>query len=339
MVTIRGMRKFKRWLKHGFAAQALILMYHRVTDLASDPYLLAVTPQHFGEQMELLRKHYRPLRLRELVVALRSGNVPNRAVVVTFDDGYADNLHNAKPLLARYDIPATVFVTTSHIGYPREFWWDELDRLLLQPGTLPPVLDLRLNGSAWQYELGETTTYTSADYERHHDWHIEREDDPTPRQRLHRSLYQRLYALTQEDRQHLLEQVRRWAGATPVGRPTHRTVSHYEVVQLAEGGLVEIGAHTVTHPVLAALSIGAQRDEIRLSRTKLQEILNRMVTSFAYPHGSYTRETLAIVRDAGFSSACSTHHAVVQRGTDHFQLPRIAVRDWDGEQFKASLNA
>jgi hypothetical protein len=72
-MTIRGIRIFRRWIKNCFAAQVLILMYHRKTDVANDPYLLAVTPQHFGEQRELLRKHYRPLRLDELLAALKSG--------------------------------------------------------------------------------------------------------------------------------------------------------------------------------------------------------------------------------------------------------------------------
>ena len=70
-------------------------------------------------------------------MAVSGGDVPSAGVVVTFDDGYADNFHNAKPLLERYEIPATVFVTTGYLQDQREFWWDELERILLQPGTLP----------------------------------------------------------------------------------------------------------------------------------------------------------------------------------------------------------
>jgi peptidoglycan/xylan/chitin deacetylase (PgdA/CDA1 family) len=322
-----------RRLKYRFASRALILMYHRVTELPNDPYLLAVTPKHFAEQLEGIRRYGVPMGLGQMVEAIRHGKVPKRAVVVTFDDGYADNLYSAKPLLERYDIPATVFVTTGHVGHPCEFWWDELDRLLLQPGILPPRLELSLDGRAWQWELGEAATYTTADYQRDGNWHIEQEDSPTPRHRLHRSLYQLLHNLTETHKQQLLDDLRIWGGAQPMGRLTHRTLSDDERIQLAQKSLVEIGAHTVTHPPLATLAVAAQRNEIRQSRARIEEIVNRPVTSFAYPHGSYTQETLAIVQDEGFSFACSSDTAVVRRGADGFRLPRMSLRNWDGDTF------
>jgi len=100
-IAIRELRQAARWLKYRFHSRALILMYHRVTELPNDPYLLAVTPKHFAEQMEAIRRYCIPMRLGELVDELQDGNIPNRAVVVTFDDGYADNLHQAKPLSVR----------------------------------------------------------------------------------------------------------------------------------------------------------------------------------------------------------------------------------------------
>ena len=312
-------------------------MYHRVTELSNDPYLLAVTPKHFAEQLEVIRRYGVPIRLRQLVEALNAGKVPKRAVVVTFDDGYADNLYSAKPLLERYDIPATLFVTTGHIGHPYEFWWDELDRVLLQPGALPPRLELSVDGCAWQWELGEAATYTTADYQRDRTWHIEREHDPTPRHRLHRSLYQLLHNLTERSKQQLLGNLREWAGAEPNGRPTHRTLSYDELIQSAQSSLVEIGAHTVTHAPLATLPGAAQQDEIRQSRARIENMLNRPVTSFAYPHGSYTQETVAIVRRAGFAFGCASDTATVERGNDPFRLPRMSMRNWDGETFARRL--
>src|SRR5262249_17752614 len=113
-----------------------------------------------------------------------------------------------------------------------------------------------------------------------------------------------------------------------------------EVVQLAKGGLVEIGAHTVTHPALAELPAAAQRSEIQGSKTRLQGILGCAVTSFAYPYGfrrHYTPETATIVQEAEFGSACSGSSGLVWRDADRFQLPRVSVRDWVGAAFESRL--
>ena len=136
-----------RRLRDRFAPEGLILLYHRVADAGSDPWSLCVTPRHFAEHLEVLRKYSDPMRLQHLAQGLYRRQRAGRPVAITFDDGYADNLQNAKPLLERYDIPATVFVTTGYIGSEREFWWDELERLLLQPGTVPEKHHLSVNCS------------------------------------------------------------------------------------------------------------------------------------------------------------------------------------------------
>ena len=113
-----------------------------------------------------------------------------------------------------------------------------------------------------------------------------------------------------------------------------------EVLQLAEGGLVEVGSHTATHSVLSALPMEVQWEEIRGSKARLEEILGHPIYSFAYPYGTpsdYTDETAALVQKAGFRLACSNFPGVIRRGTDSFQLPRVLVRDWDGEEFSRLL--
>lgn len=327
------LRQTGHWLKRRLASPAVILMYHRVADLANDPYLLGVTPKHFAEHLDVIHAYGCPLRLQQLVEALRDGRVPPRAVVVTFDDGYADNLHQAKPLLERHGIPATVFVTVGQVGRGREFWWDELDRLLLQPGTLPTTLRLSLNGSVHEWGLGERSRYTEEDSQRDRGWHVEREDDPSPRQRVFRDLFERLYLLPSAERWTILDEVTAWAGAKPVARPTHEALTAEEAVHLDQGGLMEVGAHTMTHAVLAALPAAEQRDEIQQSKVRLEAMLGHRVVSFAYPHGSRTPETAALVGEAGFVCACSSDPDAVFRDADPLQLPRIGVRDWDGDAF------
>ena len=134
----------------------------------------------------------------------------------------------------------------------------------------------------------------------------------------------------------MLIELRRWAGLDEEGRPSHRLLSLEETSALAEGDLVEIGAHTVNHPSLASLSLESQRDEILKSKARLQDIVGSPVTSFAYPYGKrsdYSAQTVALVREGGFTCACSNFPGRVTRSTDAFQLPRVQVEDWEGEEF------
>src|SRR5262249_25579486 len=148
-------RRVARPLRNYLTSRGLILLYHRVAEVQSDPWLLSVTPGHFAEQLTVLRKLGRPTRLRHLAQSLREGTRLYRPLVITFDDGYADNLYKAKPLLERYEIPATVFLTAGYLGQDREFWWDELERLLLQAETLPRALSLNINGRTYHWDLGD----------------------------------------------------------------------------------------------------------------------------------------------------------------------------------------
>jgi peptidoglycan/xylan/chitin deacetylase (PgdA/CDA1 family) len=108
---------------------AIVLLYHRVAELAHDPWGLAVAPARFAEQLQALATHFSPLPLGELAARMDSGDLPPRSVALTFDDGYRDNLATAEPLLAGYGVPATVFVVSWYVGAGREFWWDELEAL------------------------------------------------------------------------------------------------------------------------------------------------------------------------------------------------------------------
>jgi peptidoglycan/xylan/chitin deacetylase (PgdA/CDA1 family) len=308
-------------------------MYHRVVKAPNDPHLLAVTPEHFAEHLEVICRSFRPMTLEQLTRAVRDGKIPRRGAVITFDDGYADNLYNAKPLLERYGVPATVFVTTGQLDSCCEFWWDELDRLLLQPGSLPERLDLECDGLSQSWELNGARNYGIEAFEAARDWHIERSDNPTVRHSLFRLLYQKLHSAPLGERRRILEELRRWAGTEAEGRSTHRALTRAELPRICDDGLIELGAHTVNHPPLAALSLVEQEPEISASKSCLEEVCDRRVTSLSYPFGSYGPETLAAVRDAGLLCACSSDSAGIWRGADMFRLPRLLVRDWAGDRF------
>jgi peptidoglycan/xylan/chitin deacetylase (PgdA/CDA1 family) len=216
-----------------------------------------------------------------------------------------------------------------------EFWWDELDRLFLQPNPLPETLQLKVNGTTYRWELGKTAHYNKADFLRQRHWKAW-EDAPTARHALYRSLWEVLQPLPEQKRRAALDHLYAWADAAPIQRETHRTLSIPEALTLAKGGLIEIGAHTVTHPALSALPVDCQWHEIQQSKTHLEDLLDTEIVSFSYPYGrpsDYTGETVRLVREAGFTCACANSGGLVRQSTERFQLPRVHVSDGDGEQF------
>ena len=325
------------WFKRRRTSTGLILLYHRVTDLNSDPWQLCVSPSNFEQQMQMLSETYAPVWLGKLASILEAKQLPRSAVVVTFDDGYADNLYQALPILEQFDVPATFFLTTGGLNRKREFWWDELDRILLQPGSLPEILRLTAAGKSDKWCLGGAANYTAEDTEHNRRWCI-REHPPTVRHDIYYTVWKRLYDLPPQSRESALDEILEWAGAEAVERPSHRRLSHEEVNAMSRSSIVEIGSHTVNHPVLTTLPPAAQKREIEHSKTALEELIGRSVTSIAYPHGDYSAETIGFVQQAGFSRACTTRPGLVWHHYDRFQLPRIFVGNWDGDEFAKRIS-
>ena len=334
--VLSPLRRSVRALRRNFSPRALILLYHRVGDPGCDPWELAVAPQHFDEHLAVLRAQPRPIHFRELANATRNGDVPPGALVVTFDDGYADNLLNAKPLLEKHDVPATVFVTTGGLDSAEEFWWDELERIVLSEGPVPERLQLRIGGQIHSWELGGDANHNALPGQ-HRMWKAWQKEAPTARHGMYRAIWQLLRPLPDGERNDVREQLRAWAVAAPPTRSTHRALSRSEVAQLAASGLVDVGSHTVSHPQLSLLPIESQRTEIVRSQHDLQSILGRPVTSFAYPYGDYADETVGVLRHAGFQAAGTTGRGCVTARSDPYRFPRLHVRDVDGETFARTL--
>src|SRR5688500_3972480 len=150
LLGIKTIKNFSRWLQARVLGGALILGYHRIAYTNRDGYEVCVSPENFDGHMESLRKYVHPISLSKLVQGLKEGSLPPKSVAVTFDDGYADNLYTAKPLLEKYEIPATVFICTGYMG--KEFWWDELERLVISSQADPRALYLQLGGAQFTWD-------------------------------------------------------------------------------------------------------------------------------------------------------------------------------------------
>jgi peptidoglycan/xylan/chitin deacetylase (PgdA/CDA1 family) len=329
-----------RWIRSIAAANVIVLLYHRVADVQADPQSLCVTPHNFAEQMEVLRRVGNPVSLRDLNRGLQGRKIPRKGLVVSFDDGYADNLLNAKPILERSDIPASVFVAAGYAGSGREYWWDELEQLLLLPGTLPPHLDVYVSGAQIKWNLGDCASYSEECQRVHRSWTIAQKSVPTGRHALYLKLYGIMRPLPPAQRDELLEALRVWSARNFVAREGYRPMTPAELRDLTVSGLVELGAHTISHPVLSCLPLESQKKEINESKTLLEDIVNRPLTSFAYPYGgldTYTADTIAAVRAAGFQSAFSTSVGLIRSDSDRFQLCRRVVYNWNGDVFASQI--
>jgi peptidoglycan/xylan/chitin deacetylase (PgdA/CDA1 family) len=316
---VKTAKHFSRWARARMLGGALILGYHRVAQVIHDEYEVCVTQEHFAQHMEALRNYAHPIRLAELVQCLKAGSLPPKAVAVTFDDGYADNLYEAKPVLEKYEIPATVFVCSGYQG--REFWWDELDRLILASRADVGLLRLGVEKKSFAWEQAEVSL----------------EADIDVRKKFRRALYHFLLEMDVEEQNQALDAIRNWSGVSSSKSSSARSMNHAELLQLTERGLIEIGAHTRFHPMLPRLSFKQQTDEIVSSKHELEELLGRKVDGFAYPNGTATVEAKRIVREAGFAYACTSLHDVVRPTSDLHELTRFWQKDVDGEQFMQRL--
>jgi peptidoglycan/xylan/chitin deacetylase (PgdA/CDA1 family) len=137
----------------------------------------------------------------------------------------------------------------------------------------------------------------------------------------------------------VLDQVRAWSRTTTDARATHRTLTSDELRLLAGDGLIAIGAHSMEHPTLGLIPVNRQLQEIGGSKRALEDIVGQSVTSFSYPFGrcrplrrDYTRATIDAVRRCGFTLACTTNSSVVTRRSGPYEIPRLVVRDWSGDE-------
>jgi len=326
------------WIKQTTANRALILIYHRVTDLASDPLLLAVTPEHFREHLQVLHHSYSVMTVSDLAQHLAAKTLPPKSLAITFDDGYADNLSAAQQL-AEFALPSTMFVTTEAVDSAHEFWWDELEQLLLTPGDLPQRLEIDQTNET--FTLDDAASYSADTATQWSGWNVVETADPTPRHTIYRRMHKYLKSAPVKDREDTLSMLFAWAGRPRQVRPSHSTLSSEQMKELSQCEQVEIGSHTTTHPVLANLALDDQRHEIEKSRQTLQEMTGARVDCFAYPFGSradFTTESADLVKECGYRAACSNRPDVVWAGTDQYRLPRLLVRDCGGESFAKWLD-
>ncbi|HVB02197.1 MAG TPA: polysaccharide deacetylase family protein [Chitinophagaceae bacterium] len=305
---------------------AVILLYHRVILREHDPQQLAVSPDHFYDQVSFLKSHYHLCMVEEFSsLVMRKKRFPPKSLLITFDDGYADNFLSALPVLSSLGAQALFYITTSRIGSDRELWWDELERVLLATAVLPPQLNI---------DIGKHPLSRS----------IHGDGD---RRKVYRELLELLRYCSPELIEATLAALVRWSSCGEQGRPMNRMMNPTEIRELASNPSAVIGCHTHRHPALGMLPYEKQYQEISQSRKILETLIGSPVRHFSYPFGSrkllgnkrcYNRDSVRACRELGFDLVTANYPGQVHTWSNRFTLPRQLVRNWDNKEFSSAIS-
>jgi peptidoglycan/xylan/chitin deacetylase (PgdA/CDA1 family) len=285
-----------------YGRPVLVLLYHRVNDeVDSKLSKLTVSLANFEEQLLYYKKHFQILSLDD-----DWGSLNKTGLVVTFDDGYADNLLNALPLLEKYNIPATLFVTTLNINTINEFWWDRFvsDYYAASDSFFLPGFEGKVSKKECTYEFCIEIVSKLGNGNRDK-WFLEFES-------LNKLNYK--------------------------SRESYRSLTNSELRILSEHPLINIGLHTHHHYALGDLSYQEQKEELLLSINHLNGLVKKSIKYLAVPFGSYNDNTLAIAKDLNFKGVLlANDYYSSQKNKTYKKINRIIMPNIKGKEMVKRL--
>ena len=301
-----------RWMSPaGTNARLSVLIFHRVLPEPDAIFPDEMCAARFDQVCGWLASWFNVLALDKAVAGLKAGTLPARSACITFDDGYADNFRIAMPILQRHALTATFFIATGFLDGGR-MWNDTVVESIRRSNGMS--LDLSSLGLG-VHPIGSISE----------------------RQSAIAALLRQIKYLAVQERIAVTEQIARLA---EVQLPHDLMMTSREVVAMRHGGM-QIGAHTMSHPILAALSDDDARNEIEGSKIVLEQLLGERVGLFAYPNGKpgedYTLQSVKVVRGFDFDAAVSTQWGASSTADDLFQIRRFTPWDRTKWRFGARL--
>lgn len=279
-----------------FSRRFQILAYHKVSPEAH-PFFEAVDPLVFEQQILFLKRCYKVMDLEELVERSRRGEVPERAVAITFDDGYRDNYEHAFPILKRHGLPATIFLVTGVIGTGEVIWHDRIfdsfrfatrKRARLRHTDLPELILETVEAQHQSLKL----------------------------------VLDKAKGLHGEGRLRFVEEVER--ALQPAACQPQRMLNWEQVREMRDAGIA-FGSHSVTHPVLSRIPRAELVKELRESKRVLSDHLGAPIRAFAYPNGKtrdYNHEVKMVLKECGYTCAATCEWGFNPVFSDPYALKR-----------------
>jgi peptidoglycan/xylan/chitin deacetylase (PgdA/CDA1 family) len=262
------------------AEQPRILMYHR---FVAEPGSGAVSARSFEKQVAHIAQHYRPMTVSEMIRCCFEGEkLPRHAIAITVDDGYRDFYDIAWPILRRYGVPATFYVTVGFVEGRLWLWPDQLTWILSHAPE-----------SATPFVAGKISVWPPS--------------GPDNQRIVFQRLVSHLLNIPDQEKHFFLQSLaRHWQVCVPEQAPDWALAASWEQLAEMQSEGLEVGGHTVTHPSLSQVSFEQAREEIMGTRDSLAAHLGNARRSFCYPNGTlsdFVGSQVQLIREAGFTGA------------------------------------
>ncbi|MCD6099142.1 MAG: polysaccharide deacetylase family protein [Candidatus Marinimicrobia bacterium] len=295
----------KIWGQNGIK----ILAYHKVNNEPHDYLGLNTTISNFKAQMKYLKRNYNIISLKDAINMLHSTErIPMDTIVITFDDGYKDNYLHAFPILKKYKIPATIFVTTNPIESRTPLWFERISNTIEK--TSKEEIDLKC------FELGRYAVKTESQ-----------------KREATLEIVKQVKEFKPEERSCLVnficDELEDKNKDNSIKLKNNNILSWEEIREMKEWGIT-IGSHALSHIILSKVPIDYARHEIFQSKKVLEEKLGEEISLFAYPNGSaddFNEKIIDLVREAGYICACALIKGINRKNDCVFALKRIEIDD------------
>lgn len=324
ILAATGLYGLCRFLRHRLIKELPILAYHRIYGLEDktafpfDPELISASRANFAWQMRYIKARYNPITFQMLIDALDGkALLPKRPLVITFDDGYDDNYHNAFPILKSLGIPATIFISTGYIGSSKPFWFDLVAHIVYRaPNGFMVLDDLQLT--------------------------LQLDDDVASRRAATHKLLRKLKQVRNKQRLSFLEWLEcDYASVVDTTSfPLSQPMTWDQIREMHTAG-IEFGSHTITHPILSQLDDKALEYELAVSKQQIEQELDNPISVLAYPVGEITafdERVIQAAQSTGYRLGISYIKGVNRLDKlDHFSLYRQHVESYTSKYFFTGL--
>jgi peptidoglycan/xylan/chitin deacetylase (PgdA/CDA1 family) len=306
ILNFSGLIRLFLLFKHLFSSRKLIILcYHRICNTDEsfmlDEGVVSTTPGEFETQMKFVSKHFNVITFRRLAEYRKMGRFPKNALIITFDDGYRDNYTTAYPVLRKYGLSATIFLTTGYIETSKLFWWDKVAYIIKKTGEREA--ELSVNGAIYRFGL------SSLEHEK----------------KTILEIIKILKSLKKEEQSHILHQMGKQLNVNIDGSAGEGVLLTWKEIREMSCNGIEFGSHSVNHPIFSTISYTEMENELISSRKEIEKNISLSPVAFAYPDGYYDMLTKKAMKRSGFQYAVTLIKGINDSLTDPYELKRIPI--------------